>query len=503
MDIPVVPTASFTVQNNNCAVPCEVSFTSTAQNVSSYRWDFGDGQTSSDANPKHTYTQAGTYSIKLIAKGEGGNVGSTQSVKVQAGIPQKVWDKSFGGSAEDKLNIIIPTADGGYLLGGNSYSNISAEKSENSKGNSDYWVIKIGLNGEKQWDRTLGGAGEEGLASIVSTSDGGFLLAGASASDISGDKSENSRGGLDYWIVKIGSNGTKQWDKTLGGNSTEYLASIIATTDGFLIAGSSASDASWEKSENSKGSFDCWIVKLGANGAKQWDKTFGGSAEDVVRSIVATTDGGFLFGGRSFSNASGDKSENGRGICDWWIIKIGASGVKLWDKTFGGSEWEESCSITPTTDGGALLVGPSGSNASGDKSENNKGGFDCWIVKIGANGVKQWDKTFGSLEWDWLDSSIATLDGGFLLGGWSASNAFGDKSENSRGGTDYWILKIDANGAKQWDKTFGGIGDDAINSICVSVDRGFLLGGVSTSSASGDKSSPNYGDKDYWVIKIR
>jgi hypothetical protein len=151
-----------------------------------------------------------------------------------------------------------------YLLGGTSTSDSSGEKSEASRGSGDYWVVKIDSVGNKFWDKTYGGNGGDGVNTMITTSDGGFLLGGFSRSDISGDKSEASRGGSDYWILKIDQAGNPLWDKTLGGDAIDYLWSLVATFDGgYLLGGLSQSEITGEKSETSRGDFDYWVVKLG------------------------------------------------------------------------------------------------------------------------------------------------------------------------------------------------------------------------------------------------
>src|SRR5690606_29481094 len=140
----------------------------------------------------------------------------SSSNKLIAQAPDKDWDKTFGGISNENLYSTIQTSDGGYLLAGYSDSSNSGDKSENSKGGNDYWIIKTDASGNKQWDKTIGGSSYDILCSAIQTSDGGYLLAGYSASSISGDKSENSKGGFDYWIVKMDASGNKQWDKTFG-----------------------------------------------------------------------------------------------------------------------------------------------------------------------------------------------------------------------------------------------------------------------------------------------
>src|SRR5690606_23152649 len=121
-----------------------------------------------------------------------------------------------------------------------------------------------------------------------------------------------------------------------------------------------------DKTQGNKGQFDFWVVKLDSNGNKLWDKTFGGNKSDHLSSLVQTTDGGYLLGGYSFSDNNGDKSQPSKGNYDFWLVKIDASGNKLWDKSYGGSGSEELYSLIQTTDGGYILGGSSYSGISGD-----------------------------------------------------------------------------------------------------------------------------------------
>jgi hypothetical protein len=240
------------------------------------------------------------------------------------------------------------------------------------------------------WDKRFGGSGGDVGNGVTATTDGGYLLAGYSSSPADGDKSEGTRGSNDYWAVKIAADGSKVWDKRFGGSSNDYCESVTATTDGgYLLAGYSYSPADGDKSEASRGSYDYWAVKIDANGAKLWDKRFGGSGSDVCNGVTATTDGGYLLAGYSESPADGDKSEGTRGSNDYWAVKINASGTKVWDKRFGGSGGDVGNGVTATTDGGYLLAGYSASDdADGDKSEAGRGNSDYWAVKIDANGNK-------------------------------------------------------------------------------------------------------------------
>ncbi len=208
------------------------------------------------------------------------------------------------------------------ILGGYSDSNISGNKTENSKGGYDFWIVKLDSSGDIVWDKTIGGSGTDVLNSIVQTLDNGFLLSGRSSSDISGDKTENSEGESDFWIVKLASNGTIEWQNTIGGNDIDQAYSANQTSDGgYIIGGFSRSAISGDKTENGQGNFDCWLVKINNVGIIEWQNTIGGSEIDGITSVIQSSDGNYILGGNSQSDISGDKSENSRGGQDYWIIK--------------------------------------------------------------------------------------------------------------------------------------------------------------------------------------
>ena len=422
--------------------------------------------------------------------------------------PAIEWDRDFGGTSYEEVRGLQQTSDGGYIMGAHTSSDAGGDVTDPAyaSGWSDFWLVKIDPAGNKVWDRRFGGTAAESLQDVKETSDGGFILGGWSYSDISGDKTENNYGfpwTSDIWIVKTDSNGNFQWDLTLGGSNNEQLYGVEQTSDGgYIIGGWSDSGISGTKSEPSQGGWDFWMVKVDASGNYVWDKTFGGTAFDMMLDIHQTTDGGYILGGWSGSDANGDKSDPLIGVIDFWVIKTDGAGNKVWDQTYGGNGNDQIRRIQQTNDGGYVFAGFSDSDVGGYKSEPNQGDLDMWIVRTNAAGTYQWDKTFGGAGYDELQCIEETPHGILLLGGYSNSGISGDKTEASRGSYDYWVIKANSVGTKIWDKTLGGSDSDILSRFYQTMDGGYVLSGWSNSDASGEKSEDTNGSNDAWVVKL-
>ena len=420
--------------------------------------------------------------------------------------PTVQWDRVFGGTADDGLSSVEPTTDGGYLLGGWSHSGASGDKTRPNAGKTAYWVVKVDSSGAKQWDRSFGTASldDEVLTRAVQTPDGGYLIAGGAYAGASGDKTDPGRGYLDFWVVKLDAQGNKQWDRAYGGTEGESLGSLHLTPDGgFVLAGSSSSNASGDKTQQCRGIFDFWVIKLDALGNKQWDRTLGGGGNDGASTIVATRDGGYLVGGTSDSGVSGEKSQPARGGFDNWLVKLDAQGQVQWDRSFGGTGDEVVAKLRPTADGGYVLGCSSTSGTSGDKTQPSRGFADCWVLKLDALGRKQWDATLGGTGTDWAGDLYEASDGGYLLGATSDSGVSGDRTDASRGGSDCWLVKLDPGGRVVWDRAVGGSGGEGVAAVLPLRDGGYLLGGNSASGVGGDKTQPGKGGVDYWLVRLQ
>lgn len=417
--------------------------------------------------------------------------------------PDIEWQNTIGGSDDDEIFTAEQTDDGGYILGGTSLSGISADKTEASLG-WDYWLVKIDAAGEIEWQNTMGGTEFDYLYSVHQTVDGGYILGGQSYSGIGGDKSESHMGDGDIWIVKVNSIGEIEWENTIGGALYENMYSLQVTSDGGYILGAmSASGISGDKTEESNGVTDYWVVKLDVDGNIEWQNSIGGAGTDQLFYIEQTSDFGYILTGSSASGVGGDKTETILGGKDYWVVKLNSSGSIEWQNTIGGAADDKSYAIHQTPDGGYIVGGFSISDLSGDKTENGNGGEDYWVLKLNDIGNIEWQNTIGGNGDDELFSAIPTIDGGYLISGTSDSEMSGDKEEENFGEYDYWVVKLFPDGSIHWQNTIGGTGDDILYfSALQSDDEGYLLGGYSTSDSGIDKTEDALGSYDYWILKL-
>jgi len=418
------------------------------------------------------------------------------------------WQKTLGGNNFDKLTKMITTADGGAVLCGYSNSDISGDKKQNSlNGSYDFWVVKISQTGATQWSKTYGGSDRDLNPSIIQTSDGGYLLGGSSISPASGKKTEDAiNQSFDYWVLKLDAAGNVIWDNTIGGIQFEKFATVLETSTAYFVCGSSNSTEGNDKTLDNEGSSlwpDYWVIKMSKSGAVLWDSVYGSTNRDELTAAVVATDGGLVLGGSSYSPRRGNKRDDYIGNNDFWIIKIDSLGRPVWDRTLGGTLSDYLTSIDVVGNIGYVLGGYSNSPASANKSDDCKGGTDYWIIRTDKSGAPLWDKTYGGSKEDYL-TSVKYISGKYLVGGYSNSPASKDKTVPLKGGFDFWTLQLDKNGAIEQQYDWGGTGNDYLVGYVPNGSE-YMLAGTSNSPKGRDKKAGTVGDTgndDYWVFKL-
>ena len=237
------------------------------------------------------------------------------------------WQKAYGGANDDSANSIQQTADGGYIVAGDT--------SSFGAGGSDAWVMKLDSTGAVTWQKTYGDEGSQYFKHIQQTADGGYIAAGENRS--------SGAGSDDVWVMKLNATGGVTWQKTYGGIGNDWAHVVQQTEDGgYIVSGATYSFGAGDR--------DAWILKLNSTGAVTWQKTYGGGDEDYVTSIQQTADGGYIVAGLTQSFGTGDS--------DVWVLKLDNTGAITWQKTYGGvAGYKSADSIRQTQDGGYIVVG--------------------------------------------------------------------------------------------------------------------------------------------------
>ncbi|HNP98760.1 MAG TPA: T9SS type A sorting domain-containing protein [Bacteroidia bacterium] len=260
------------------------------------------------------------------------------------------WQKCFGGSGTDWPYSIQQTIDSGYIIIG--ISNSADGDVTGSHSGYDSWIVKLSSTGNIQWQKCLGGSDGDHEHSVQQTTDSGYIVAGTTRS-VDGDVSGN-HGNNDFWILKLSSTGIIQWQKCLGGSGNDYGEAIRQTIDGGYIAAGSSDSNDGDVSYN-HGQSDYWVVKLDDTGNIQWQHSFGGSDNETAYAIQQTTDSGYIVAGET---ASIDGAVTGNyGLADYWIVKLDNTGITEWKECMGGSAYDEANAIQQTFDKGFIIAG--------------------------------------------------------------------------------------------------------------------------------------------------
>ena len=402
---------------------------------------------------------------------------------------------SLGGSLNESLFAITKTVDNGFVACG-SYQSTNNAAFLMSKGESDYFIVKYDSDFNLMWAKNYGGTSTEIAKSIIQTNDGNYVVAGYTlSSDLDVDANNGQK---DFWILKLDVSGNIVWKKNYGFSGQDEAFSIIQTNDGgfftcgYLDVTASGGDGNDNARAAKHGIGDYWAVKLDAQGNFEWRRYFGGSNNDRATSAIQTSNGDFIITG----SADSDDFDitNSKGNDDIWLIKISATGTLIWEKSFGGSQIEDSFKVIPTNDGNYFVLG---STISSDKDiSQDLGGKDIWLLKIDNNGNLIWEKSFGGNQFDIASSIIQLQDGNYMISGHTRS----DDKYTIKGQNDILLIKIDNNGNEIWSDTFGGSKIDNANDLIETHKQTIVVVGQ-TQSDDFDITSFN-GFTDALIIEI-
>lgn len=426
------------------------------------------------------------------------NTDNTGDLNASGFVGNTAWIQNFGGSGDDSPRSVVPTTDGGFVVFGftNSTDGDLANKALNV---NDYWLLKFDAEGGLEWQKTYGGSKDDRGQQAIQTSDGGYALTGYAMSD-DGDGS-NNEGFHDNWVLKLDAFGNILWEKSFGFSGHDHSYDIIETVDGgfffsgFLDVTSSNGEGSTEKSSlAAHGVGEFWGTRLDADGNLLWRKYFGGTNNDRSFGVMNANDGGFILSGASESDDF--DISNSKGSYDYWVVKVDKNGNMEWERSFGGTGIDQSHDITKTMDGAYAIIGNTFSTDI--QISKNNGESDIWLVKFDENGELLWEQNYGGPAFDAAHSISLAKDGGFIISG--NSKSIGNDLISNFGENDLWIIKTTASGELQWQKTIGGTGLD-FGYDAFETDEGALI--FIGETASTDFPDINHlGGIDLVVLKL-
>lgn len=243
------------------------------------------------------------------------------------------------------------------------------------------------------------------------------------------------------------------WEKIYGGPKDDVPLAIAPAEDGGrLVVGYTESAGS--------GKADVWLLRLDRTGGLIWEKTLGGPEADTADDVRALPGGGFVIAGSTRSKGAGET--------DAWAIRVDAKGEVVWEKTFGGKDYDAFESVEIAGDGGFLFAGYNRSKDTGKQ--------DAWFVRTDAKGEVVWDKTYGGDKDDYVKRVVRSPDGGFVAAGYQIAR------RSTVGNA--WCLKIADDGAQEWERAFPGDKHDRFTSV-VAAENGFVMAGYTESSGAG------------------
>ena len=371
------------------------------------------------------------------------------------------------------------------------------------------------------WQKDIKSSTQDFLSQVTTTVDQQYLVTGSSiqaaSKTVVSSAASKQNNGYDFHLVKLNQQGEEVWEKYFSGQNHDFLSATIATQEGgFLLAGTSHSGKGLDKKDASKGGSDIWLIRINEFGHELWQKTLGTSQDEEARSVIQTVDFGFMVAG-NVQNAA-----NGFGSKDVTVTRLDKNGKVLSELILGGRGLDEVEKIIPTPDGGALLgiysrsselrdsssAGNSGSNETShpvsrtSKSSPNFGEGDYWVIKLSKDNNIEWEKNFGGKGDDHL-RTMAFTSSGYIIGGESRSEKSGNKTVGIEEGTDVWLISLNTKGEEQWQKSYNFKNRDILMGMNVINTRdGKNSKGVLLGGYTQAEGRMEADDETFWMLYI-
>ncbi|MDP9955939.1 hypothetical protein J2X97_001576 [Epilithonimonas hungarica] len=398
---------------------------------------------------------------------------------------QKVWERYFSGNRHDYLSSTVSTQEGGFLLAGTSYSSLALDKKAKSNGSSDIWVIKIDENGEEEWQKTIGTRYNEEARSVTQTTDQGYIVAGST------NHPKLGYGSKDVLITKLDQKGKIISQLIFGGNGLDEVEKVIPTKDGGALLGIYSRSGMYEGQTRSKiNSKDLNPISSQNNHSESFVNNSTSNTNTSASNPQYSESHDITFYG---------KKEQNYGEGDYWIVKLDKNMNVQWERNYGGSA-DDHIRTLALTDSGYIIGGESRSQTSGNKRAKLEEGTDLWVLSLDEDGNEEWQQSYNFKNRDIL-MSLNEIKGqreknqdgtkGFLIGGFTQSEGKVEKNDET-----FWMLYIDRNGKEVWRKYVEGKDkkkEERLTNAILNRDGSYILAGT---------SAEELGKENWKVVKL-
>lgn len=409
---------------------------------------------------------------------------------------QKIfWQKAIGGQGYDTGLRMIPVDHNCFVVAGTTNSTDGLGEGNHSVENADIVVARVSAEGLVIWKTIIGGSMPEQFGDIQPTMDGGYLVTGTTESN-DGNITGN-HGKMDFLLAKLDRSGKLLWTQCYGGVGNDQGLSAIETSNGEIIIGGESGSKTGNMSHHI-GALDAWIAKLDAGGNVLLEKTFGGRGNERVLKLMELKKDRYLAVCNTTSTDGDVKGQMGGK--DAWLVCFSKNFDIVWQRNYGGSDFDEPHSIIRASNGDLVLTGSTFSDDNDLDLAEIHGMGESWIFRISDQGNFRWSQTFGGARSEGGNGVAQTPDGGFIMVG--CSNSKDNYVTQNHGLYDAFVVRVDSMGRKIWWHNFGGEKFDYLYDV-MAIEGGNYLAFGFAESQKGDllPLSKNAGN-DFWFVRF-
>ena len=430
-----------------------------------------------------------TYHKIRITTGVKDTVGNTLSSQYETSIGFSTWSgtQQLGTSSNDTgYGVTVDSSNNIYVTG---YTDGGLDNNTNS-GGGDIILVKYNSSGTKQWTQQLGTSLADYGYGVAADSSDNIYVTGYTSGGL--DNNTSSGGVLDLFLVKYNSSGTKQWTQQLGTSAKDVSQGVtVDSSNNIYVTG-------WTKggldNNTSSGGYDIFLVKYNSSGTKQWTQQLGTNGNDYGYGVTVDSSDNIYVTGHTYWGLDNNVTT----VNDIFLVKYNSSGTKQWFQQLGSTgsasqDWQDyGYGVTVDSSSNIYVTGSTRRQLDGN---NYSGDEDIFLVKYNSSGTKQWTEQLGTQHTDvGRGVTVDSSDNIYVTG----STNRGLDGNSTSGEYDFFLVKYNSSGTKQWTRQLGTISSDYGNGVTVDSSDNIYVTGYTYGGLDGNT---NLGDSDVFLVK--